>query len=217
MIKLEMLLFLVLLAFAAASLTAHAAAEGCAACSAKVPDWTETATDFLNGKVPDNTPQAFGPKAARMKNDGLGSGSGSDRDLLGSDSGEPEAVLSPAAGIDLLNISAMPNPADAGSAIRIVAVFGEKSGDTLQSRSADGISDSRGNASAVEGDTIAWVHIRDRAGREVGKSLLEPISKGEYAGVWNATVGAGTYALDVMASGRGGSVYFNDSMQLDIE
>lgn len=193
------LLIFVFLALAAASLVQDAGASGCSACSGKVPDWTETATDFLNGKVVDNTPQLFGPKASRMKNEKFnsefnsGSDSNAESDLAqgGSASG---TVETPTIDIDLLNISAQPNPVISGSDVKIAAVFGMKN----------------------ETEMTARASIKNMAGEEVGKLTLEPVSQREFAGIWKANVAAGTYAVDVIGAGRDLFKSFNDSLRIDV-
>jgi len=222
MMKSGVILIFVFLVVAMASLIQNASAEGCSACSGKVPDWTETATDFLNGKVADTTPQLSGPKGARAKNEKFNSefnsrsNSDAKNDLAKNDSIKSGAIT-PKIEIDLLNISAEPNPAIAGSALKISAVFGEGNKESLQGQ-ADGRNRTTNGtlADANEADMTAWTSIRNKAGEEVGKLILEPISRGEYVGIWNANVAAGTYAVDVTGSGKNWSRSFNDSMQIEI-
>ena len=119
--------------------------------------------------------------------------------------------------IDLLNISAKPNPAIAGSALKISAVLGEGNKEALQ-----GQKDGRNHtiagtlADANETEITVWASIRNMAGEVVEKLILEPIYRGEYAGIWNANVSADTYVVDVTVSGKDWSRSFNDSMQIEI-
>lgn len=188
-----------------------------------MPDWTETATDFLNGKVADNTPQLSGPKAVRAKNEKFNSEfdsqsrSDAGNDLVQNDTIKFGAMKTPEIEINLLNISAKPNPAIAGSALKISAVLGEGNKEALQGQTDGRNRTSAGTlADANETEMTAWASIRNMAGEVVGKLILEPISRGEYVGIWNANVAAGTYVVDVTVSGKDWSRSFNDSMQIEV-
>jgi hypothetical protein len=219
------LLVFVFLTIGAASLIQEAYAEGCSSCSAKVPDWTETATDFLNGKVADSASKLSGPKASRMNNEKFNSEFNSDsssssnsdasNDLDQSNSVNSGLLDNPAINIDLQNTDANPNPVVAKSAVKISATFGPRDNETLPGRTyGRNLSDDSSLSDENETEMAAFAFIKNMAGAVVDKLALEPVSKNEYSGIWKANVVTGTYSADVVVTGKDGSRSFNNSIQI---
>lgn len=220
------LLAFVLLAALAAIYVQGAFAE-CTACSAKVPDWTETATDFLNGKVADSTPKLSGPKASRMNNEKFNSefnsntnsntNSDAKNDLNQSNSLKSSVVDNPAIDIDLLNADANPNPVVAKSALKISATFGPRNNEALPG-GAQGENSSEDSYLSGENETgmSAFAFIKNMAGEVVDKLALDLVSRNAYSAIWKANVATGTYSADVVVTGRDGSRSFNNSIRIAV-
>jgi len=219
------LLVFIFLTIGAASLIQEAYAEGCSACSAKVPDWTDTATDFLNGKVADNAAKLSGPKASRMDNEKFNSEFNSDsssdpnsdakNSLSQSNFANSGLLDNPAINIDLLNADANPNPVVAKSASKISATFGPRNNESLPGRTQGGNSSDDSSLSAEnETEISAFAFIKNMSGVVVDKLALGHVSKNEYSGIWKANVVTGTYSADVVAIRKDGSRSFNNSIQI---
>ena len=59
---------ILILAIMFISSSAHATLATCPACSGEQPDWTESATSFLEGKPIQDTPTVGSPQQARLLN-----------------------------------------------------------------------------------------------------------------------------------------------------
>lgn len=82
-----------LMAAAFAGLMPLANAQGCPTCGGAQPDWISSATDFLEGKPVDETPQTFPPLASRLNNPRYMAEFGTTEKSDASDSNETKSPL----------------------------------------------------------------------------------------------------------------------------
>lgn len=188
---------------AVASLAATALAE-CSACQGE-QNWSASAISFLEGKSVDETQPLWGPKAERMKNSQLNSNADNAQKTTGvaSDSAK-SAANAQTVRIDLINVSAEPNPVSSGSYAKIIAVFKES------------ILDSSADQPAKETLTTAVATITDSANNVVGKLSLLRSTDNEYSGIWNADVAPGIYNATIVASSMQASGTFKDALKIEV-
>lgn len=201
---------IVIMITAALSFSASAA---CSTCS-KEEDWTLSATSFLEGIPINETPQDFGPKAARMTNSQFEKESEEKEEMPKSTAIAAPAQAEPAANTDsaptivLVSINADPVIVTTGSSVNITAVFG-----TAGERQNAGDNNS---ASDSQSRITASATIRNSSGINSGNVVLIKSSGNEYTGIWNASVLPGKYSVSISAASLQGSETFNDALQINV-
>jgi len=192
------------------SSSAQATLAECPACKGEQPDWTESATAFLEGRPINDTPSSLnGPQQARLLDAQIDAKKkASQTSNLTNNGAVPHNLTLNAFDIDLKEIYARPNPAESNNAVRIVTVFENiSSNSTIRYKPPK-----TPNLNPL----IVYADIKNSAGLDVGRVSLKPSSANEYSGVWIAGVGAGTYGATIEASRPGESKKFNDALQITI-
>jgi hypothetical protein len=182
---------------------AQATLANCPACMGEQPDWTGRATAFLEGKPIQDTPFTLsGPQQARLLNAQIDAKKKASQasNAATTSMGNSTAMLD----LDLSDIRAMPNPANFGEDIKIIAVFGESGFNSATSYAH--LANLSVNAS-----------IANSAGLNAARVNLLPLSGNEYSGIWNASVASDTYNVSIETSGQEGAKVFNDALQIKIE
>jgi hypothetical protein len=199
MTKSVILMVLVSIMVIGASLSFNALAI-CKTCGGD-QDWSASANNFLEGKPINDTPSSLSnPQQNRLRN--LDFNSNLLKDNTSKPTNSPNNLAATSTiNISLININAMPNPANSGSPVMITASFGDNSSNSQ---------------SIPETNMTAYATIKNSAGVEVGKVNLERTSGEEYAGIWNANLTAGVYKATIVASASGVSKTFNDALQIDV-
>jgi hypothetical protein len=205
----EILLILALLFI---SSSAHATLATCPACSGEQPDWTKSATSFLEGNTIQDAPSSLnGAQQARLLDAQIDArkNAGRDSSTANNIAATPERNSSPIFDIHLNNLYAVPNPAKFNDAVKIVAVFGNISNN---SATRDGPS------RAVDSTNLmVYIDLKNSAGSDVGRVNLNQSSENEYSGIWNASAGSGTYNATIVASGPDGSKAFHGALQIIVK
>jgi len=194
----SVLLLILTLMFISSS--AQATLANCPACMGEQPDWTESATAFLEGKPIQDTPSTLsGPQQARLLNEQIDARkkASQDSDVAANAAAETKRNSTAILDLDLNDIRAVPNPTKFGEEVKIIAVFGNTSF----------------NLTTSDNLTV-YADIKNSAGLDIGSLNLKPSSENEYSGIWNASVESDTYNVIIEASGPDGSKTFNDSLQI---
>ena len=194
----SVLLLILTLMFMSSS--AQATLANCPACMGEQPDWTESATAFLEGKPIQDTPSTLsGPQQARLLNEQIDARkkASQDSDAAANAAAETKRNSTAILDLDLNDIRAVPNPIKFGEEVKIIAVFGNTSF----------------NLTTSDNLTV-YADIKNSAGLDIGSLNLKPSSQNEYSGIWNAGVESDTYNVTIEASGPDGSKTFNDSLQI---
>jgi len=194
----SVLLLILTLMFMSSS--AQATLANCPACMGEQPDWTESATAFLEGKPIQDTPSTLsGPQQARLLNEQIDARkkASQDSDAAANAAAELKRNSTAILNLDLNDIRAVPNPIKFGEEVKIIAVFGNTS---FNSTTSDNLT--------------VYADIKNSAGLDIGSLNLKPSSENEYSGIWNASVESDTYNVTIEASGPDGSKTFNDSLQI---
>ena len=194
----SVLLLILTLMFMSSS--AQATLANCPACMGEQPDWTESATAFLEGKPIQDTPSTLsGPQQARLLNEQIDARkkASQDSDAAANAAAETKRNSTAILDLDLNDIRAVPNPTKFGEEVKIIAVFGNTSF----------------NLTTSDNLTV-YADIKNSAGLDIGSLNLKPSSENEYSGIWNASVESDTYNVTIEASGPDGSKTFNDSLQI---
>ena len=182
------------------SSSAQATLANCPACMGEQPDWTESATAFLEGKPIQDTPSTLsGPQQARLLNEQIDARkkASQDSDAAANAAAETKRNSTAILDLDLNDIRSVPNPIKFGEEVKIIAVFGNTS---FNSTTSDNLT--------------VYADIKNSAGLDIGSLNLKPSSQNEYSGIWNASVESDTYNVIIEASGPDGSKTFNDSLQI---
>ena len=192
----ELLLILTLMFI---SSSAQATLANCPTCMGEQPDWTESATAFLEGKPIQDTPSTLsGPQQARLLNEQIDARKKASQDSdAAANAAETKRNSTAILDLDLNDIRAVPNPTKFGEEVKIIAVFGNTSF----------------NLTTSDNLTV-YADIKNSAGLDIGSLNLKPSSENEYSGIWNASVESDTYNVIIEASGPDGSKTFNDSLQI---
>lgn len=188
----SMLIMALICLIVTAGFTAAASAQ-CPTCGMEGtwnPD--EKLNQIGNPAAQQDSQQPFGPAAARQTNSQFDNGK-LQNGTANNSSNTNSAEQMPTPNIDLKNISAMPNPTNPGSPVKITAVLGDVANMT------------------------AYAIIKSSFGVQVGNVTLEPSSGGEYVGTWTSSIATGLYNTTIVASASGLSRTFNDALQIDIE
>ena len=193
----SVLLLILTLMFISSS--AQATLANCPACMGEQPDWTESATAFLEGKPIQDTPSTLsGPQQARLLNEQIDARKKASQDSdVAANAAETKRNSTAILNLDLNDIRAVPNPTKFGEEVKIIAVFGNTSF----------------NLTTSDNLTV-YADIKNSAGLDIGSLNLKPSSENEYSGIWNASVESDTYNVTIEASGPDGSKTFNDSLQI---
>ena len=194
----SVLLLILTLMFISSS--AQATLANCPACMGEQPDWTESATAFLEGKPIQDTPSTLsGPQQARLLNEQIDARkkASQDSDAAANAAAELKRNSTAILDLDLNDIRAVPNPTKFGEEVKLIAVFGNTSF----------------NLTTSDNLTV-YADIKNSAGLDIGSLNLKPSSENEYSGIWNAGVESDTYNVIIEASGPDGSKTFNDSLQI---
>lgn len=200
---------ILILAIMFISSSAHATLATCPACSGEQPDWTESATSFLEGKPIQDTPSTLGsPQQARLLNAQIDARKNANKDLDATNNISVTPMRNSATmfDINLSDLYAVPNPAKFNDAVKIVAVFGNISSNITTRDSPSKVADLT--------NLMVYADIKNSAGSDVGRVDLKQSSENEYSGIWNVSVGSDTYNATIEASGPDGSKAFNDGLQI---
>ena len=187
--------------------SAQATLANCPACMGEQPDWTQSATAFLEGKPIQDAPSTLsGPQQARLLNAQIDARKKASQ--TSNAAGNTMQNVTASIDIDLNEIRAVPNPANFNDEVKIIAVFGNNS---FNSTAPD-------NPSRVINLTHLTVNadIINSSGFNVGKVNLKPSSENGYFGIWNASVESGIYNATIEASGPDGSKTFNEALQIAV-
>jgi hypothetical protein len=124
------LVILVILSVMILSSLAHATLAICPACKGDPPDWSASATDFLEGKPTNDIPSGLnGAQQARLLDAQIDSkkSAGQAPNAVSNPAVMPTHNSTPTLNIVLDDISAAPNPANFSDPVMITAVFGNNS------------------------------------------------------------------------------------------
>jgi hypothetical protein len=201
-------LFLICMAFLATvvALASYASAQ-CAACE-KEGDWSQSASNFIEGKPTSEEPAEFGPKAVRKTASQFENKTKATEETTDSDanaaavSAASSAAQAPTVELVLRSINASPAQVNSANVVKITAVFALNG--SLQSENQ------------TEMQLTATSSIKDSNGKEVEKLNLIKTSGNEYSNDWLASVPAGIYIVDIAASYLQGSASFNDALQIEV-
>jgi len=182
-------IFLVCIAFLTA-MTAlpFTASAACASCE-KEGDWSQTASNFIEGKTTSDEPVDFGPKAVRK--------TASQFENKTADAAKPSSHE-----LILRSINVTPELVNSSSAAKITAVFALDGSDQAESQ--------------TEIQLTATATIKDATGKEVQKLSLIKASGNMYSNDWVASVPAGIYSVDIVASSLQGSANFDGALQIEV-
>lgn len=203
---------LLILALIFISSSSQATLATCPSCDGKQPDWTESATAFLDGRTVNDVPSTLnGPQQARLLNAQIDARKEASQasSATGKTAVMPMHSSTPTFDFDLSDIYAVPNPAKFNDSVKIVAVFGNISSNLTTL-------DNSSNAADLT-HSIVYADIKNSAGLDVGKLNLERSSENEYSGIWNVSVGSDTYHATIKTSGPDGSKTFNDALQIVVK
>lgn len=178
----------------AVALIASAAGQSCPDCAQGNWDPMKKLDEVGNPNEQAPTP-AWGPAVVRLTNSQF-SQNKTDEAANNKPAAPSTATQTPASSIDLRNASADPNPASAGSTVKIIAVLGV-------------------NPASSAADMKAYAIITNSADVRVGNVTLEHMSGDEYSGDWTARA-AGSYKATIEAFASGVSKTFNDALQIDV-
>ena len=200
---------LLILALMFISSSAHATLATCPACSGEQPDWTRSATSFLEGNSIQDTPSTLnGAQQARLLDAQIDAKkkAGEDSNAANNLTATPERNSTPTFDIHLNDLYAVPNPAKFNDDVKIVAAFGNISYNSATLDSPSSAADST--------NLKVYIDLKNSAGSDVGRVNLNQSSENEYSGIWNANAGSGTYNATVVASRPDGSKAFHDALQI---
>jgi hypothetical protein len=197
-------LFLICMAFLATVVAlASYASAGCTSC-AKEGDWSQSASNFLEGKAISDLPTEFGPKAVRKTTSQFENKTKATE--VATDSGANAAASFAAQSsteeLILQSINATPAQVNSASAVNITAVFALNGSNEAENQ--------------TEIDLTATASIKDSTGKEVEKLNLIKTTGNEYSNDWIASVPAGIYSVDIAASSLQVARNFNDALQIEV-
>ncbi len=202
---------LLILTFMFVSSSVQATLANCPACMGEQPDWTQSATAFLEGKPIQNTPSTLsGPQQARLLNAQIDAKKKASQASNAADNTTAKLMqnLTASFDIDLNEIRAVPNPANFNNEVKIIAVFGNTSSNSTTPSNPAKIIDLT--------HLTVYADIINSSGFYVAKVNLKPSSENRYFGIWNASVKSDIYNATIEASGPDGSKTFNDALQIVI-
>ena len=183
------------------ALASYASAE-CASC-AKEGDWSQSASAFLEGRSISEEPIEFGPRAVR-KTESQFEKPADDQPAAKSeaDAVADSAATASAARLILKSVNATPALVNSNSSVRIAATFALNGSMEME------------NETQVQ--LTATASIKDSTGKEAAKLSLIKSSGNEYYQDWTASVPAGIYRVDIVASSLQGSESFPEALQIEV-
>jgi|WetSurMetagenome_2_1015567.scaffolds.fasta_scaffold261217_2 hypothetical protein len=197
-------LILICISFLATTvaLASYASAQ-CASCM-KEGDWSQSASNFIEGKPTSDVPTDFGPKAVRKTESQFDNKTKATEKTEGSDANAAASTVaqSPTAELILQSINATPASVNSASATKITAVFALNSSKEAENQK--------------EMQLTVTASIKDSTGKEVGKLNLIKTSGNEYSNDWVASVPAGLYIVDIAASYLQGAGNYSDVLQIEV-
>lgn len=183
------------------ALASYASAE-CASC-AKEGDWSQSASAFLEGRPISEEPIEFGPKAVRKTESQFEKPADDQPAAKGvADAGANSAATASASKLILKSVNATPALVNSNSSVRIAATFALNGSMEME------------NETQVE--LTATASIKDSTGKEAAKLSLIKSSGNEYYQDWTASVPAGIYRVDIVASSLQGSESFPEALQIEV-
>jgi len=200
-----------ILSFLVLSSLAYSTLSDCPSCAHNAPNWTASAIDFLEGKPVNDMPSGLnGPQQARLIDAQIDSQKKSNQISNEASSPAVSPIYNSTSELNVVlnNISAEPNPSNLGDPVKITAIFGNNS--------AVATPNNLSKIASSAGMTV-YADIKNAVGIEVGRVNLEQTSENEYSGIWNASVGSGTYNVTIDASGFQGSKVFNEALQIVVK
>jgi len=201
-------LFLICMALLATivALASFASAQ-CTSCM-KEGDWSQSASNFIEGTPTSDEAVEFGPKAVRKTASQFENTTKDEEETTqgnanpAASSATSSAAQSMTAELILKSINATPALVNSTSAVKITAVFA--------------LNGSAQAENPTEIQLTATASIKDSTGKEVEKLSLIKKSGNEYSIDWNASVPAGIYSVDIAASSLLGAGNFNDVLQIEV-
>jgi hypothetical protein len=200
-------LFLICMTFLATIVVlASFASAQCASC-VKEGDWSQSASNFIEGTPTSDEAVEFGPKAVRKTASQFDKTKAEEETAQSNanpaaSSATSSAAQSPTTELILKSINATPALVNSTSAAKITAVFALNGSEQAEN--------------PAEIQLTATASIKDSTGIEVEKLSLIKISGNEYSRDWNASVPAGIYIVDIAASSLQGAGNFNDALQIEV-
>lgn len=200
-------LFLICMTFLATIVVlASFASAQCASC-VKEGDWSQSASNFIEGTPTSDEAVEFGPKAVRKTASQFDKTKAEEETAQSNanpaaSSATSSAAQSPTTELILKSINATPALVNSTSAAKITAVFALNGSEQAEN--------------PAEIQLTATASIKDSTGIEVEKLSLIKISGNEYSRDWNASVPAGIYSVDIAASSLQGAGNFNDALQIEV-
>ena len=197
------LLFICMAFLATFVALASFASAQCASCM-KEGDWSQSASNFIEGKPTSDVPAEFGPKAVRKTESQFENKTkaGEETAQSNANAAAGSASQSPIAELILSSINATPSLVNSASTVKITAVFALNGSEQAENQS--------------EIQLTATASIKDSTGKEVEKLSLIKTSGNEYSKNWNANVPAGIYSVDIAASSLQGAGNFNKALQIEV-
>lgn len=208
-LRLNLSIIILILMFA--SSFAQATLANCPACMGEQPDWTESATAFLEGKTVQDAPSTLsGPQQARLLNAQIDARKKTSQASNAEGNTTVKQINSPTASFDisLNNIRALPNPANLNDEVKIMAVFGNISSNSSNSDSTSEFTDFA--------HLTVHADIKNSEGLDAGRVDLKPSLENGFSGVWNASVQSGIYNATIEVSGPDGLKTFKDALQIGV-
>ena len=197
-------LFLICMAFLATIVAlASCASAACASCQ-KEGDWSQSASNFIEGKPTSDEPAEFGPKSVRKTESQFESKTKAAEETAPSNANADASTASQSqtGKLILKSINATPALVNSASAVKITAVFALNGTEQAEDQ--------------TEIQLTATASIKDSTGKEVEKLSLIRKSGNEYSKDWNASVPAGIYSVDIAASSLQGAGNFKDALQIEV-
>jgi hypothetical protein len=197
-------LILICMAFLATIVAlASFASAGCSSCE-KEGDWSQSASNFIEGKPTSDVPAEFGPRVVR-KTESQFENKTKAAEVAAQSSANAapsSATQSQTAELILRSINATPALVNSASAVKITAVFALNGSEQAESQ--------------TEIQLTATASIKDSTGKEVGMLSLIKASGNEYSKDWNANVPAGIYSVDIAASSLQGAGNYSNVLQIEV-
>jgi len=170
----------------------------------KEGDWSQSASNFIEGKQISDVAADFGPRVVRKTASQFENKTKAEEETAQSNANPVASSVTkaPAAELILRSINVTPAVVNSASAVKITAAFALNS--TIEPENQ------------TEVLFTASATIKDSTGKEVEKLNLIRTSANEYSKDWNASVPAGIYSVDIAASSLQGYGNFNNVLQIEV-
>jgi hypothetical protein len=170
----------------------------------KEGDWSQTASNFIEGKPTSDEPAEFGPKVVRKTESQFENNTNAAEETAQSNANADASTASQSqtAKLILKSINATPALVNSASAVKITVVFALNGTEEAEDQ--------------TEIQLTSTASIKDSTGKEVKKLSLIKKSGNEYSKDWNASVPAGIYSVDIAASSLQGAGNFKDALQIEV-